>query len=87
MPDRDDQAKSPEEFEADAKQAEERAADADKAVAQARMAGHHLGYHRGVDHSGADRINANVVARVLQRGYLGESDHAVLGRSVRRLAV
>src|SRR5215212_6042802 len=41
--------------------------------------------HRRVDRAGTDRVDADALRGVLERGHLGEADHAVLGRDVRRV--
>ena len=47
-------------------------------------AGDHVGDHRRLDRAGADRVDADAARRVLERGALGQAEHAVLGGVVGR---
>ncbi len=49
------------------------------------LAGDLAGDQRGPDIAGADRVAGHPALRPLERGHLGQPDHAVLGRHVGRL--
>src|SRR5436853_4472888 len=42
----------------------------------------HVRYHRGIDRSWADRIDANAPRGIFERGAPGKADHTMLGRMV-----
>ena len=50
-------------------------------------AGHVTGRHRCVDHTGADAVDADVVARVLAEYHLGQHDERALAHAVSRMSL